>query len=79
MSAKVDVSQSSFSSSFLFFLVVVLHMSFTFFFNVDHFLKSLLNLLPLILFYLCFVFWPCEMLASQTGIELKSLALEGEP
>ena len=52
----------------------------TFFFDVDHFLKSLLNLLQ---YCYCFMFWyfgceACGTIAPQLGIEPTTPALEGE-
>ena len=51
-----------------------------FFFNVDHFLKSLLHLLH---YYFCFMLWyfghqAYRILAPQLGIEPTPPALEGE-
>ena len=51
-----------------------------FFFNVDRFLKSLLNLL---LYCFCFMFWffgheACGILAPRPRIEPTASALEGE-
>ena len=48
--------------------------------DVDHFLKSLLNMLQ---YCFCFMFWffgpeACGILAPQPGIELVPPALEGE-
>ena len=73
---------SSFSKSVSLFLLYtfICIIFLRFFFNVDHFLKCLLNLLQYCLSSTLWLFWPWDMWhpSPQPGIKLAPSALEGK-